>query len=678
MLHSLKTRICILIALVLTLVAVPVLYFTHKDGVQAMSEAEQRSVQNVLDLAELNIRSGYRSLLYSRVDAVKAHRQALESMVTVARSSFDLIFSPKDISPDDLKKKQDLALDWISGLASLDGTEFLVLNKEGVLIAHPDADIRNSNLNQMEDIKGFPLADAVNDEARRLGTASTTFFWTFGNDGKGRKKFGWFVHYPDMDWVLGAVADIEALEHEGERKKKEMLDNLKSNFETIRIARSGSLILFDRSGEILIPSKNEDPDLLTILHPETMRPVFKELQNLAASGSRESIRMVLPDLKGEMRERVIFCTYFRTLGWYVAAIAYSDEIRAPAQALVQRLSFIIAGLFLVSMALGFWISNRMTRPLDTLAAFAKALPDSDFTSDQALCGAIEHLPGRHQDEVGRLAKALIFMEASLRDNIRCLMETTAANERMEGELSVAREIQLGLLPKTFPPFPNHSEFDLFASLEPAREVGGDLYDFFFMDEKHFCFAVGDVSGKGVPASLFMAISRTLLRSAAAREKDPARIMTTMNNDLASSNPNSMFVTLFIGVLDLDTGLLVYANGGHNPPVKISSGKPPEFMTGRSGPLVGAMEDMPYHTLEIQLEPDDTLFVYTDGVTEAMDTEQVLYSDPRLIRTLTGLQGQSPKYILEIVENDVAAHVGTAEPSDDITMLCLRYSGRHPG
>ncbi|TWI73062.1 sigma-B regulation protein RsbU (phosphoserine phosphatase) [Desulfobotulus alkaliphilus] len=677
MLHSLKTRICILIALVLTLVAVPVLYFTHKDGVQAMSEAEQRSVQNVLELAELNIRSGYRSLLYSRVDAVRAHRQNLESMVAVARKGFDLIFS-STASPAELKKKEGLALDWISGLASVDGTEFLVLNKEGILIAHPDAGIRNSNLNQMEDIKGFPLADAVNDEARRLGTASTTFFWTFGSDGKARKKFGWFVHYPATDWVLGAVADIEALEHEGERKKKEMLDNLKANFETIRIARSGSLILFDRSGEILIPSKNEDPDLLSTLYPETEKPLFEELQLLAATGSREAIPVILPDLQGEMRERVIFCTYFRTLGWYVAAIAYTDEIRAPAQALVQRLSLIIAGLFLVSMALGFSISNRMTRPLNTLAAFAKALPDSDFTSDKALCGAIEHLPGRHQDEVGRLAKALLFMEASLRDNIRCLMETTAANERMEGELSVAREIQLGLLPKTFPPFPNHSEFDLYASLEPAREVGGDLYDFFFMDEKHFCFAVGDVSGKGVPASLFMAISRTLLRSAAAREKDPARIMSTMNNDLASSNPNSMFVTLFIGVLDLDTGLLVYANGGHNPPVKISSGKLPEFMTGRSGPLVGAMEDMPYQTLEIQLEPDDTLFVYTDGVTEAMDTEQALYSDPRLVRTLSGTHGKSPREIIELIEKDVAAHVGRAEPSDDITMLCLRYAGIHPG
>jgi sigma-B regulation protein RsbU (phosphoserine phosphatase) len=151
-------------------------------------------------------------------------------------------------------------------------------------------------------------------------------------------------------------------------------------------------------------------------------------------------------------------------------------------------------------------------------------------------------------------------------------------------------------------------------------------------------------------------------------------MASMNNDLASSNPNSMFVTLFIGVLDLATGALVYANGGHNPPVLLAAGKPPLFMTGRSGPLVGAMEDMPYVALQTQLDPGDTLFLYTDGVTEAMDANQTLYSDERLLRTLSTLTEHSPKALLRAIEGDVALHVAGAEPSDDITMLCLRYAG----
>lgn len=673
MLNSLKTRICLLISLMLALVAGLVLYFTHKDVSMAMSAAEQRSARNVLELAELNIRSGYSHLLYSRVDAVMAHRRILEGMVLVAGKGLDALFAASPSSLPDQEKTRKRTLQWISGLASVEGTEFLVFDAQGVLLAHPDARIRGKNLNLLQDIKGLPLADTVREEARRLGRASTTFFWTLTPDGQPLKKFGWFVHYPAMDWIIGATADIEALELEGNRKKEELLHTLKANFDKIRIARSGYMLLFDTQGRMLIHPEHENLDLLHTRHPETGRSLLEELQILAASRSREAITLMLPDPTGTVREREILCTYFKTMGWYVAAIAYVDEIHAPAKNLVQRLSLIIATLFLISLALGLWLSIRMTRPLNTLASYAQALPETDFTSTGESCDSIRHLPARYNDEVGRLAKALIFMEGSLRDNIRSLIETTATNERMEGELSVAREIQLGLLPKTFPPFPHHDEFDLYASLEPAREVGGDLYDFFFMDDSHFCFAIGDVSGKGVPASLFMAVSRTLLRAAAVRESNPAEIMASMNNDLASSNPNSMFVTLFIGVLDLKTGMLFYANGGHNPPVLMASGKPPLFMTGRSGPLVGAMEDMPYTLLETRLEPGDTLFLYTDGVTEAMNTEQMLYSDPRLLETLRSLNGQDPRAILKAVQEDVALHVGEAEPSDDITMLCLRYA-----
>jgi sigma-B regulation protein RsbU (phosphoserine phosphatase) len=672
-LTSLKSRICLLISLMLALVAAFVLYFTHRDVVMAMSGAEQRSVRNVLELAELNIRSGYANLLYSRVDAVMAHRRMLEGMVHIATKGLDEIFSTSSVPGNLPHPKKEEALRWINGLASMDGSEFLILDSKGTLLAHPDSGIRGKNLNILQDIKGIPLADAVREEATRLGRASTTFFWTLSPDGHPTKKFGWFVHYPAMDWIIGATANIEALEQESERKKQELLKNLKANFDSIRIARSGYMVIFDTQGTLLI-GPDHGGFRLSAPHPDSGNPLLGELQILAASKTREPMRLVLSDPRGELRESEIFSTYFKTLGWYVAAIAYVDEIHAPARDLVQRLSLIIATLFLISLALGLWLSVRMTRPLNTLASYAQALPEADFTSSTEASHSIRHLPLKHKDEVGRLARALIFMEGSLRENIRSLIETTAINERMEGELNVAREIQLGLLPKTFPPFPHHGEFDLYASLEPAREVGGDLYDFFFMDENRFCFAVGDVSGKGVPASLFMAITRTLFRAAAVREKNPASIMASMNNDLASSNPNSMFVTLFIGVLDLATGALVYANGGHNPPVLLAAGKPPLFMTGRSGPLVGAMEDMPYVALQTQLDPGDTLFLYTDGVTEAMDANQTLYSDERLLRTLSTLTEHSPKALLRAIEGDVALHVAGAEPSDDITMLCLRYAG----
>ncbi|MCW7754256.1 SpoIIE family protein phosphatase [Desulfobotulus sp. H1] len=667
--NSLKTKICILVVLTLTLVAVPVLYFTHKDGVRAMSEAEQRSIHNILELTEMNIRSGYRNLLYSRVDAVMAHRRTLEGMVLVARMGLDEIFS----SGDNAVTRQR-ALNWVSQLASVNGTEFLVFDARGHMMAHPDSGIRGKNVNLIKDIKGIPLGEAIHGEAKRLGQASTTFFWAFDEQSEPLKKYGWFVHYPAMDWILGATADIGALELEGKRKQTELLNNLEANFRNIHIGQSGSVFLFDRQGDLLIPPARENPDFLHTALQERDATLFQTLKDLASSGRGASLTLVLPDENQSPGKREILCTYFPALGWYLAVMAHTDETHAPAKALVTRLTLIIASLFCISLFVGLWLSIRMTRPLNTLASFAKALPDTDFTSSETACAVIAHLPDCHKDEVGRLARAIIFMESSLRENIRSLVATTAINERMEGELGVAREIQLGLLPKTFPPFPNHREFDLHASLEPAREVGGDLYDFFFMDDSHFCFAVGDVSGKGVPASLFMAITRTLLRAAAAREKDPARMLASMNNDLASSNPNSMFVTLFIGILNLETGHLLYANGGHNPPVLMTPDDKAIFLTGRSGPLVGAMEDMPYHVLETALHPGDTLFLYTDGITEAMDTEQRLYTDPRLLNLLDRLQGFSPEAILKEIDADVALHVGEAEPSDDITMLCLRYTG----
>ncbi len=676
MFHSLKTRLCLLIFLTLALVAGLVLFFTHRDVVTAMSAAEERSAGNVLDLAELGLRSGYRNLLQSRVDAVRAHRRTLEGMALVAESGLDAVFLAARNAGLPTHEAKEQARQWLNSLETTAGSEFLLFDRQGLLLAHSDQAVRGQRLDEVQDSKGIPLAEAVWAEATQQGEAAATFLWTLNPSLPPAKKFGWFTSYPAMGWIIGASADLEELEVEGARKRAELLANLQSNFATIRIARTGSLFLFDQEGRMLIEPAAGESGLLASRHPESGKGLLTELQELAAGKSRQSLRIDLPypAPDGPPRTRELFCVQLKSLGWYLGAIAYVDEIHAPARELVARLSLVFVAVFLFSLTIALWFSLRMTRPLNTLAAYAKALPETDFSAAAVPGAGIADLPDRRRDEVGRLAGALIFMEGSLRENIRHLIATTASKERMEGELGVAREIQLGLLPKTLPPFPNRPEFDLHAMLEAAREVGGDLYDFFFLDERFFCFAVGDVSGKGVPASLFMAISRTLLRSAAARDRDPASIMTTMNNDLAASNPSSMFVTLFVGILDLQSGRLLYANGGHNPAVLLGKGAPPTFMTARSGPLVGAMEDIDYRVLEMQLAPGDTLFLYTDGVTEAMDTGDHLYSDPRLLAILADQYGREPQAVVEVVAEDVARHVGDAEPSDDITMLCLRFHG----
>jgi sigma-B regulation protein RsbU (phosphoserine phosphatase) len=231
---------------------------------------------------------------------------------------------------------------------------------------------------------------------------------------------------------------------------------------------------------------------------------------------------------------------------------------------------------------------------------------------------------------------------------------------------------MDLLPKIFPAFPHQDSVDIHALLTPAREVGGDLYNFYFLDNRHLCFTVGDVSGKGVPAALFMTITMALIRMVSERESDPAQIMDSVNKALSRDNPNCMFVTLVVGVLDVCTGRMNYVNAGHNPPLILRGEGKVEVLSARSGPAVGVAEGVRFGLLETQLAPGDCLLLYTDGVTEAMDSDGCLYSDERLRELIVSGVGLASVQVAEQIMSDVHHHVGEAEQSDDITLLIIRY------
>lgn len=276
-----------------------------------------------------------------------------------------------------------------------------------------------------------------------------------------------------------------------------------------------------------------------------------------------------------------------------------------------------------------------------------------------------------RDEVGRLSESFGFMQKSLREFIANLKQTTAAKERIESELRIAHDIQMSILPKKFPPFPDHTEFDIFATLKPAREVGGDLYDFFFIDEHHLCFLIGDVSDKGVPAAFLMAVTKTLLKIIAEQDYAPGDILEKINNHLAEDNESCMFVTLFLAILDIRNGAITYGSAGHNPPV-IYNSSDAAFMEPLNEPVAGAMPNMHYSTRHTTLAPGDTLFLYTDGVTEAMNPQQELYSEQRLLDFLSNSTCRNPTNMIKDVSQSISAFSGTAEQSDDITMLALKY------
>jgi sigma-B regulation protein RsbU (phosphoserine phosphatase) len=239
------------------------------------------------------------------------------------------------------------------------------------------------------------------------------------------------------------------------------------------------------------------------------------------------------------------------------------------------------------------------------------------------------------------------------------------------ELDIASHIQQSILPRTFPPFPGRSEFDIFAAMLPAREVGGDFYDFFLIGDDRLGCVIGDVSGKGVPAALFMAVSRTLLRSTALTGTPPAQCLEQVNRLLCLENVAEMFVTIFYGVLNTRTGVFEYANGGHNPPYLLRQGGAVEPLESTGGTVLGAIEGVAYRARSVTLEPGDRLLLYTDGVTEAMDDAGNLYSEQRLHQWLRALDAPEPEDLVQAVVEEVKRYAGATPQHDDITVLAIR-------
>ena len=266
---------------------------------------------------------------------------------------------------------------------------------------------------------------------------------------------------------------------------------------------------------------------------------------------------------------------------------------------------------------------------------------------------------------------------TLSDRTRRLLERqvkdSTEKQQIASELSVATHIQTSMLPCIFPAFPERTEFDIYATMNPAKEVGGDFYDFFLVDDDHLAVVIADVSGKGVPAALFMVIAKTLIKDHAQQGTQPEEVFTEVNRLLCEANDEGMFVTAWMGVLELSTGHLAYVNAGHNPPLLRHGGKY-EFLRTRSGFILAGMEGMRYRPASLELSPGDAVYLYTDGVTEAANESKQLYGDQRLFDTLNAHADSGPETLLKIVKDDVDAFVGDAPQFDDITMLGLRYLG----
>ena len=285
-----------------------------------------------------------------------------------------------------------------------------------------------------------------------------------------------------------------------------------------------------------------------------------------------------------------------------------------------------------------------------------------------------HLDVHTGDEVENLALIMEDMETDLNEIEGSLTAITAQNERISTELTLATRIQAAFVPHIFPPFPNRPEFDIYASMEPAKEVGGDFYDFFLIDEDHLGLVMADVSGKGVPAALFMMVTKIILKNSAMLGQGPAAVLTKANESISANNQEDMFVTVWIGVLEISTGRLTCANAGHEYPVFRKPGGSFEVIKDKHGFVVGGMSGIKYREYELQLEPGAKLFLYTDGVPEASNAANELFGMERMLAALNTAPDDVSKGILSNVHRALRSFVKDVEQFDDVTMLCLDYKG----
>ena len=323
-------------------------------------------------------------------------------------------------------------------------------------------------------------------------------------------------------------------------------------------------------------------------------------------------------------------------------------------------------ILLVVIIYGTMLGRSLIRPIKMITAETERFSMNPSLPDKALSEGI-----KSHDEIGVLARSVDAMESETMSYIDNLTFVTAEQQRIGTELDLASKIQQSMLNDDFP---EHEAFELFATMDPAKEVGGDFYDFFMIDDDHMGVLIADVSGKGVPAAMFMTISKIIITDTALTVGSPAEILRLVNERICKSNKLDMFVTVWLGILELSTGKLTAANAGHEYPVICRKGGRFDLFKDRHGLVIGGMRGIKYRDYEIMLEPGDTLFVYTDGLPEATDSEEELFGVERMIKALNIAPEAAPADLLAQVRKQVDDFVGEAPQFDDLTMLCLRYRG----
>jgi len=463
-----------------------------------------------------------------------------------------------------------------------------------------------------------------------------------------------------LDWLTRKLGEIDSLSNLKQALGKNRGSNGQVNSYSCIISRDGTYIVH--------------PDVKRILKDNIFNHVkpWIEDDSVAIDSLRLAIQMGWESRKENLDRYYVdgpmgflFFMPVKHTDWMVVTFVNWKAIAIPGFA---STIFLLCTIF-VSVIVLYVVCKRtvkrVTKPLRQLAKSADEVAKGNFDAS---------LPElKHNDEIMLLRDSFENMQQSLSKYIEELTTTTASKSAIENELKIAHDIQMSMLPKTFPPFPNRSDLDIFGRLTPAKAVGGDLFDFFIREERLF-FCIGDVSGKGVPASLVMAVTRSLFRNISAHESKPDLIVKAINDSLASGNESNMFVTLFVGVLHLPTGILHYCNAGHDAPLLIGRNVIP--LAVESNIPAGVMAEWQFSEQQADLTSGTTIFLYTDGLTEAEDATHAQFGEERMLEVARQTITRKPTDAMQLIDqmtSAVRAFVGDAEQSDDLTMLAIKIT-----
>ena len=380
------------------------------------------------------------------------------------------------------------------------------------------------------------------------------------------------------------------------------------------------------------------------------------------------------DYLADAGKYVDYYSYLTTVGNRILFIGITYDLTVLKQTILsQTISRTISAVFyqfflsVVCLAL---IAFFIIRPLKEVQGDIRFYKDTKRSKD-----VIESLSKiKSRNEIGQLAEDVIDLTREIDNYTKKIAAISAEEKRIGTELELAARIQESMLPMIFPPFPDRKEFDIFASMDPAKEVGGDFYDFFFIDDDHLCLVIADVSGKGIPAAMFMTICKIILANTAKLGKSPAETLENANIAICPNNREEMFVTVWMGILELSTGILTASNAGHEYPILRGPDGKFEMLKDSHGFVIGVMEGMEYQCYEIRIAPGSTLFLYTDGLPEATDPGKCMFGTDRILEVLNINPDKNPEQILNTMTEAVNDFVKDAEQFDDLTMLCLHYKG----